>query len=431
MIEADLIIRNIRELVTCAGPAPLAGSRQREVRPLHDATIASLRGHIVYVGGVRDAVSALAPIPDARIIDASAMSVVPGFVDPHTHLVFAGDRRDELRRRLAGATYAEIAAAGGGILSTVTATRAAGEDDLVRRGVGRLDEMLACGTTTCEVKSGYGLDLESELKILRAAARLGEAHAMDVVLTFLGAHEVPPEYRGRRSEYVRLLIDDMIPEVARTNAAEWCDVFCEEGVFTPEESTRILEAGVAHGLKPRIHADELGASGGSQVAAHVRARSADHLIYVQPDGIEAMARAGVTATLLPNAAFYLKLGRFAPARALIDAGVPVALATDVNPGGGFSPSMPFAMSIACFQMHMTFEEALAAATLNAAWSIDRSEDVGSLEKGKVMDAVLVHGDAVNLIRNGAPSIAAVVKRGRIVHGGITGDQGDKQEIRRH
>ena len=430
MIDADLIIRNIRELVTCAGPAPLAGSRQREVGPLHDATIASLRGRIVYAGGAREAVSALAPTPDARIIDASAMSVVPGFVDPHTHLVFAGDRRDELRRRLAGATYAEIAAAGGGIVSTVTATRAAAEDDLIRQGLGRLDEMLACGTTTCEVKSGYGLDLESELKMLRAAARLDEAHAMDVVLTFLGAHEVPPEYRGRRSDYVKLLIDHMIPEVARTNAAEWCDVFCEEGVFTPEESTRILEAGVAHGLKPRIHADELGASGGSQVAAHVRARSADHLIYVQSDGIEAMARAGVTATLLPNAAFYLKLGRFAPARALIDAGVPVALATDVNPGGGFSPSMPFAMSIACFQMHMTFEEALAAATLNAAWSIDRSEDVGSLEKGKVMDAVLVHGDAVNLIRNGAPSIAAVVKRGRIVHGGITGDQGDKQEIRR-
>ena len=410
MIRADLVIRNIRELVTCAGPAPLAGPRQREVSPLHDATIASFRGRIVYVGS-REAASALDAAPDARIVDASGISVVPGFVDPHTHLVFAGDRRDELRQRLAGATYAEIAAAGGGILSTVTATRAASEDELVRQSLDRLDEMLACGTTTCEVKSGYGLDLATELKMLRAAARLAETHPIDIVRTFLGAHEVPPEYRTRRADYVKLVVDEMIPEVARTTAAEWCDVFCERGVFTPEESTLILETGVAHGLKPRIHADELGATGGSQVAARVEARSADHLVYVQSDGIEEMARAGVTATLLPNAAFYLKLGRFAPARALIDAGVPVALATDINPGGGFSPSMPFAMSIACFQMNMTFEEALAAATVNAAWSLDRSAEVGSLETGKMMDAVLVRGDAINLIRNGAPSIAAVIKSG--------------------
>lgn len=426
MIHADLVIRNIRELITCAGPAPLAGARQREVWPVRDAVIASLRGRIVFAGPSSGSASAISLLPGARAIDAAAMSVVPGFVDPHTHLVFAGDRREELRRRLAGATYAEIAAAGGGILATVAATRAASEEVLVKQSRGRLDEMLGCGTTTCEVKSGYGLDLETELKMLRAAARLDKEHDIDVVATFLGAHEVPPEYRLRRAAYVDLLVNEMIPEVGRSKAAEWCDVFCETGVFTPEESTRILEAGVAHGLKPRIHADELGASGGSEVAARVGARSADHLIFVQSDGIEAMARAGVTATLLPNAAFYLKLGRFAPARALIDAGVPVALATDVNPGGGFSPSMPFAMSMACFAMNMTFEEALAGATLNAAWSIDRSADVGSLETGKLMDAVLVHGDAINLIRNGASSIAAVIKRGRIVCG-LTGDQ----EIRKN
>lgn len=416
MIHADLVIRNIRELLTCAGPAPLAGSRQREVWPARDASIASLHGRIVFAGPATEGASAISLVPGAQVINASSMSVVPGFIDPHTHLVFAGDRRDELRRRLAGATYAEIAAAGGGIVSTVAATRAASEEDLVEQSRGRLDEMLGCGTTTCEVKSGYGLDLETELKMLRAAARLDEAHDVDVVATFLGAHEVPPEYRSRRAAYVDLVVDEMIPEVARSKAAEWCDVFCETGVFTPEESFRILEAGVAHGLKPRIHADELGASGGSEVAARVGARSADHLVYVQSEGIEAMARAGVTATLLPNAAFYLKLGRFAPARALIEAGVPVALATDVNPGGGFSPSMPFAMSIACFAMNMTFEEALAGATLNAAWSIDRAADVGSLETGKLMDAVLVRGDAVNLIRNGAPSIVAVIKRGLIVRG---------------
>ena len=425
MIHADLVIRNIRELVTCAGPAPLTGSRQRDVSPVRDAVIASLDGRIVFAGPSTEGASEVFLLPGARVIDAATMSVVPGFVDPHTHLIFAGDRRDELRRRLAGATYAEIAAAGGGIVSTVAATRAASEQQLVEQSRGRLDEMLDCGTTTCEIKSGYGLDLESELKMLRAAARLNQEHDVDVVSTFLGAHEVPPEYRSRRTAYVDLVVDEMIPEVAGAKAAEWCDVFCESGVFTPEESTRILEAGMAHGLKPRIHADELGASGGSEVAARVGARSADHLIYVQSDGIVAMARAGVTATLLPNAAFYLKLGRFAPARALIDAGVAVALATDVNPGGGFSPSMPFAMSIACFGMNMTFEEALAGATLNAAWSIDRSADVGSLETGKFMDAVLVRGDAINLIRNGAPSIAAVIKRGRVVRG-LTGDQESKR-----
>jgi imidazolonepropionase len=328
--------------------------------------------------------------------------------------MFAGDRRDELRRRLGGATYAEIAAQGGGIVATVRATRAASEEDLVASTKTRLAEMLACGTTTAEVKSGYGLDVESELKMLRAIRRLAASQPIDLVPTFMGAHEVPVDFRSRREDYVRLVIDRMIPAVAGDGLAEWCDVFCETGVFTPDESTRILQSGAARGLKPRIHADELGASGGSQVAAAVGARSADHLIFVPEDGIRAMADAGVTATLLPNAAFYLKLGRFAPARALIDAGVAVALATDVNPGGGFSPSMPFAMTLACFGMGLTFEESLVAATINAAWSLDRADAVGSLEPGKLMDVVLVAGDAIDLIRVGAASIAAVIKRGEIV-----------------
>jgi imidazolonepropionase len=210
----------------------------------------------------------------------------------------------------------------------------------------------------------------------------------------------------------------MIPAVADAGLAEWCDVFCEGGVFTPDESRRILDAGAARGLKPRIHADEFGPSGGSHVAAAVGARSADHLIFVPDEGIRALRDAGVTATLLPNAAFYLKLGRFAPARALLDAGVPVALASDVNPGGGFSPSMPFAMTLACFGMQMTFEEALTAATINAAWSLDRADGAGSLEAGKHMDAVVVRGDPINLIRIGAPAIAAVIKSGRVVVGDL-------------
>jgi len=229
------------------------------------------------------------------------------------------------------------------------------------------------------------------------------------------------EYRAQREKYVDLVIEEMIPSIAGSGLAAWCDVFCETGVFTPGESRRILEAGLRAGMMPRIHADELGPSGGSQVAAQVGARSADHLIFVPADGMAAMAQAGVTATLLPSAAFYLKLGRFAPARALIEASVPVALATDVNPGGGFSPSMPFVMTLACFGMHMTFEEALIAATINSAWSLDRADAVGSLEPGKLGDAVVVRGDPINLIRVGVDSIEAVIKKGLIVRGDLTGE----------
>ena len=416
MIAADLILRHARQVITCAGPCPRRGAGQGALDVLADGAVTSFEGLVTYVGPSADVDRAVQAVPGARQVDARGLSIVPGFVDAHTHTIYAGDRRGELRRRLAGATYADIAAEGGGIVSTVAATRAATEAQLVAETRVRLDEMLACGTTTCEVKSGYGLSVEAELKILRALARLSPEHPIDVVATFLGAHEVPVEFRERRADYVDLVVDEMIPEVAGAGLAEWCDVFCEDGVFTPGESLRILEAGLAAGLKPRIHADELAASGGSAVAARIGARSADHLIFVPPAGIAAMASAGVTATLLPNAAFYLKLGRFAPARDFIAASVPVALATDVNPGGGFSPSMPFAMTLACFAMQMTFEEALAAATINAAWSVDRSDRVGSLEPGKQMDAVLINGDAINLIRVGARSVAGVIKRGTCVAG---------------
>lgn len=420
MLHADFLIRNAREILTCAGPAPLAGARQSAVSAIAGASLAALDGRIVFVGPAADAEAQVHPLPGATVIEAAGQSLVPGFVDAHTHAVFAGDRRQELRRRLAGATYADIAAAGGGIVSTVTATRAASDEELVAQSRPRLDEMLACGTTTCEIKSGYGLDLESELRMLRAIATLQRTHDIDILSTFMGAHEVPPEFRDRRDAYTDLVIAEMLPAVAAERLAAWCDVFCEDGVFTPEDSRRILDAGIRHGLKPRIHADELAASGGSLVAAQVRARSADHLIFVPEHGIRAMAAAGVVATLLPNAAFYLKLGRFAPARSLIEASVPVALATDVNPGGGFSPSMAFAIALACFGMHMTFEEALVAATINGAWSLDVADAVGSLEAGKLADVVVVRGEAINLIRMGALSIAAVVKRGRVVgHGAET------------
>jgi imidazolonepropionase len=254
------------------------------------------------------------------------------------------------------------------------------------------------------------------MKMLGAVAALARVHRMSIVATFMGAHEIPLEYRATRAGYVDLVVEEMIPSVARAGLAEWCDVFCEEGVFTPAESERILTAGIDAGLKPRIHADEFGSSGGANVAAAVGARSADHLIFVSPEDIQALSASSVAATLLPIAAFYLKLGRFAPARALIQAGVPVGIATDVNPGGGLSPSMPFAIALACFAMDMTFEEALVGATLNAAWSLDRSDMAGSLEGGKLADAVVVLGDAINLLRVGTASISAVIKRGQIAHG---------------
>jgi imidazolonepropionase len=420
VIDADLILRHAREVLTCAGGVPKTGAGQADASPIADGAVAALQGRIVFAGPTGALEGMVSLVPGGRDIDVRDCSIVPGFVDAHTHAVFAGDRREELRRRLAGETYAQIAAGGGGIVATVAATRAATEDDLVAQSRLRLDEMLACGTTTCEVKSGYGLDLPTELKMLRAIARLSETHALDLVPTFMGAHEIPVEHRARRDAYVGLVIDEMIPAVASERLAEWCDVFCETGVFTPGESRRILNAGARAGLKPRIHADELGPSGGSQVAAAVGARSADHLIFAPPDGIAAMAASHVTATLLPAAAFYLKLGRFAPARACIAAGVPVALASDVNPGGGFSPSLPFAMALGCFAMDLTFEEALVAATINGAWSLDRADTVGSLEPGKLMDAVVVHGDAINLIRMGVPSIVAVIKRGVAVAGNLPG-----------
>ena len=414
MQTIDCLIHDASTIVTCAGPAPRRGPAQRELRSEPGAVIAGSEGRIVFVGSAAECRNRFTVAPDTVMIDATGCSVLPGFVDPHTHVVFAGDRRDELRRRLAGATYAEIAAEGGGILSTVAATRAAGADALTQATRERLREMLRNGTTTCEAKSGYGLTVDAELKMLRVLRRLADEQPVELSPTFLGAHEIPLEFRDRREAYVRLVIDEMIPAVAREGLAEWCDVFCETGVFTPAESLEILRAGQAAGLRPRIHADELAASGGWQVATEVSARSADHLLFVDREAADAMAATGVVATLLPIASFYLKLGRFAPARLLIDAGVPVALATDLNPGGGFSPSMPFAIALACFGMNMTLEEAIIGATINAAYALDRHDRIGSLEPGKQLDAVIVAGAPVDLIRIGARAVKSVVKKGKVV-----------------
>jgi len=414
-VLADVLIRNADLVATCAGPGPRRGSAQREISAIANATVAGFEGKIVFVGSEDDAKAAISLAPHAQIIDAQGCTVVPGFVDPHTHLVFAGDRRDELRRRLAGASYADIAQSGGGIVKTVDATRLANEHDLVEGARKRLAEMLSFGTTTAEAKSGYGLGLPSERKMLRAIRTVAQGQPIEITATFMGAHEVPVEFRGRRQDYVRMVIDEMIPAIADEGIAEWCDVFCEQGVFTPEESRDILVAGQQRGLKARIHADELALSGGSRVAAEVGARSADHLIFVDEPHAVMLAEANVVATLLPSAAFFLKLGRYAPARLLIEKGAAVALASDLNPGGGFTTSMPFVMSLACFGMNLTLEEALIGATLNAAASIDRHETVGSLEVGKQLDAVIVAGMLTDLIRVGGPVVKHVLKRGRVVH----------------
>ena len=411
---ADFLIERADLVATCAGPAPRRGAAQREISLVRGpATIASYEGRIVVVGPEAALEGGIEVTDHAVRIDARGCTVVPGFVDPHTHLVYAGERRDELRRRLAGAAYPEIAASGGGILRTVEATRAASEDELVDAALVRLAEMLAFGTTTCEVKSGYGLTLESELRQLRAIRRIDAGQPIDVVPTFLGAHAIPPEYRSRPDDYVALVVEEMIPEVTRQSLAGFCDVFCERGVFTPAQARTILSAASRAGLKPRIHANELASSGGASVAAQVRARSADHLIFVEPEEADALAAADVCAVVLPIAALGLQIGRYAPARMLIERGVPVAIGTDLNPGGGLSPSMPAAIALACFAMHMTLEEALVAATLNAAWSLDRAGVVGSLERGKRMDAVLLEGDLTELLRIGTTPVRAVVKGGKI------------------
>jgi imidazolonepropionase len=415
LIDADLVVRRIGLLATMAGDAPRTGAGMRELGIRRDAAIAAAAGRIVWLGDDASFDSSVRMEPAAAVLDAEGAAVLPGFVDAHTHLAFAGDRDDEIRQRLAGASYKEIAAAGGGIVRTVSATRASSREELAALIEERLDEMLLCGTTTAEVKSGYGLETAAEIGALEAIRLAASRHPVSVVPTFLGAHEVPPEHRGDRARYVDVLVEEMIPAVAERGLAVFADVFCEEGVFTVEESRKILLAARARGMKLRIHADELADTGGAELAAELQARSADHLVHVSEKGMRALAASSCTATLLPAAAFYLRLGRFAPARALVEAGAPVALATDVNPGGGLSPSLPFVMAVACFGTGLSLEETVSAVTVNGAWSLDVQDEAGRLEVGRTADLVLLRSPRLlDLVRVGVPAIRAVVKKGRVV-----------------
>ncbi len=414
---ADLLVVRAGQLLTLQGPndTPRTGSSLREVGLITDGALAAADGVIIAAGSSEQVLDEVVLAPDGLQLDVRDRVVLPGFVDAHTHLIHAGSRVDEFEQRLGGATYQEIAAKGGGILSTMRATREASEDELVALGHTRLDRMLRLGTTTIEAKSGYGLRTEDELKCLRAMHRLGATHEVDIVTTFLGAHVVAPEFAGDADGYVRLIVEEMIPAVLDEDFAEFCDVFCEGGAFTLEQSRVILEAGADAGLAPKIHADQLSDLGGALLAAEVGAVSADHLEYASDLGLQAMAEAGTVAVLLPGTAFYLGVP-YARARRMIDLAVPVALATDFNPGTSPTCSMPMVVALGCIGMRLLPSEAITAATINAAHAIGMAEEVGSLEPGKAADLVVLDvADYRELATGfGTNPIAAVIKRGRVV-----------------
>jgi imidazolonepropionase len=417
MLSADLLVEHAAELLTLAGAhsGPRTGAALRDVGLVTDGAVAVLEGQVVAVGSTAQVRASVVLAPDATVVDAHGCVVLPGFVDPHTHLVFAGSRADEFEMRLRGATYLDIAASGGGILRTVAATRAADEEALVRLGLARLDRMLRLGTTTAEVKSGYGLSLADELKQLRAIHRASALHEIDLVATVLAAHAVPPEFAGDPDGYVTLVTQEILPAVAEEDLAEFCDAFCDVGAFTLPQGRRVLEAGAELGLIPKLHADEFSDLGGARLAAELGAVSADHLLRASEAGLAALAEAGTVAVLLPGTAFYLNLP-YANARRMIEMGVPVALATDYNPGSSPTWSMPAIISLACIEMKMSPAEAIAAATINAAWAIGMAEEVGSLEPGKAADMtvfdVLDHREIA--MPFGSSLVREVIKRGRVV-----------------
>lgn len=417
----DLVIRRASQVVTCAGfsQRPQRGSELGTLGIIRNGFVAIRGDRILAVGREQD-------FPpeweDVETLDARGRAVLPGFVDPHTHLVYAGDRCGEFRMRLEGKSYEEIARAGGGILSTVRATRTATFEELVQATARRLDRMLLWGTTTVEIKSGYNLTPEGELRLLEAIAYLRHRHPVQLVPTFMGAHAVPPEYRDDPEGYVELLVRRMLPEVGRRGLAEFNDVFCEPGYFDRQQSRRILEEGRRWGLRPKVHADELApGTGGAELAAEVGCVSADHLLQASEEGLRRMAEAGVVAVLLPGTSFFLMKERHAPARRMVELGLAVALGTDSNPGSCPMESMPLIIGLACLLLRLSPAEALAAATINAAHAIGRGHQVGSLEPGKRADVVILSEESYEAIpyRFGVNLVDTVIAGGRIVvRGGV-------------
>jgi imidazolonepropionase len=413
-----LFIRNASQLVTLQGgsQAPLVKGAMSELGIIENGSIWIEDGVIQDVGKDTElAEKYKGRLKEAEVIDASGKLVTPGLVDPHTHIVFAGSRENEFNMRLQGATYMEIMNSGGGIHATTRATQAASHEELFNESYERLNKFLLHGVTTVEAKSGYGMEWETELKQLEVAKELNEKHVIDLVPTFMGAHAVPKEYKENPEAFIKLLIEEMIPKVAELGLAEFNDVFCEHGVFTPEQSKRILEAGKRYGLIPKIHADEIEPYEGAELAAEVGAISADHLLKASEQGMKDMAANGVVGVLLPGTAYFL-MAESANGRKMIDLGVPVALSTDCNPGSSPTVSLPFIMNLGCLKMGMTPAEVITATTINAAHAINRGKEIGSLEAGKKADVTIFN--VTNYMKlqysYGVNHTDTVVKNGRVV-----------------
>jgi imidazolonepropionase len=413
MTEIDLLIKSAGELLT------LSTSFQNvsDLGILRNGAIAIKEGRIFWIGKTEELPEDFVLVSIGREMDAKGKVVMPGLIDAHTHLVFAGSREDEFEQRIQGLSYLEIAERGGGILSTVEATRNASFQTLFALGKKRLDRMLSKGVTTIEAKSGYGLSLQDELKILEVIRALQKDHPIDIVPTFLGAHAVPKEFRNNRRRYIDLITEEMIPRIVEEKLAEFCDVFCEEKVFNLEESRRILETGKRYGLKPKIHADQLSSGGGAELAAEIGAFSADHLEYINQTGIEQIARKGVVAVLLPGASFSLAMKKHPPVREMIERGVTVSLATDLNPGTSMTESLPLMMTMGCTLFKMIPKEVIQATTFHAAKSIDREKEIGSLEVGKQADLLVL--DIPNHryfpYHFGVDHVEMVIKSGKVVY----------------
>jgi imidazolonepropionase len=418
-LSIPILISGASQILTLRGSGPRRGAALADVGIVKNGALLIADGLIIAVGS-RAQVEAHLMASGAQRLDATGRVVCPGFVDSHTHLIHAASRADEYELRITGASYEEIAKRGGGILNSVDKLRAATSDALKQRAHKALQQFTAYGTTTIEAKSGYGLDRVSELKILKLHKELSVEQPLDIVSTFLGAHVIPAEFRTRKSgvkDYVSLLIDKLIPEIASQELAEFCDVFCERGAFNLAQSKKILEAGKHHGLRPRIHAEQLSHTGATQLAVKLGAASCDHLEKINRADIRALAKSKTTATLLPGCDFHLGLKQYAPARELIDAGAIVALATDYNPGTSPTVSMPMILSLACTQLRMTQAEAITAATINSAYSLGREKQIGSLEVGKLADISIFDVDDYREIPYyfGMNTCYTTIKRGQIIY----------------